>query len=347
MSALPIPASITSPFAPGDLGTVPATLALFIALGVAACPAVAQSPWLLVSGDGNGGQVIRYHGDSGDPFDHFVGDGIGSLDGPVRMARGPDGALYVSSYYTDAILRYDAHSGAYLGEFIAPGLGGLDGPWDLLFHEGTLYVASALNDRVLTFDAGSGAFLATTITTGSGGLDGPSDLALRGGLLYVTSNANARVLRYTTAGVFLDVFIEPGHGLNSPRGLVFLEAGDALLASRNSDQILRYDADGDFLGVFTGGLGSPLEGPNDMMLGPDGLLYVVSSDNNRVIRYDVSTGAPQEGEVFVSSGSGSLDFGRGLAFVEPLCKPDLNEDGTVDGADLGLLLGSFGGCTPR
>lgn len=69
------------------------------------------------------------------------------------------------------------------------------------------------------------------------------------------------------------------------------EAGDELLVtSRNSDQVLRYDArDGTFLGVFAAGPG--LDNPVGLTFGPDGHLYVASAPTHDVLRYDGASGA--------------------------------------------------------
>lgn len=52
--------------------------------------------------------------------------------------------------------------------------------------------------------------------------------------------------------------------------------------------------------------------PKQLVLGPDGLLYVSSSGTDEVLAYDATTG--QLLSVFVTSGSGGLDHPYGLAF---------------------------------
>lgn len=59
--------------------------------------------------------------------------GSGGLDGPAGLIFGPDGDLYVSSRFTDAILRYDGTTGEFLEAFVPPGSGGLDSPTGLVF----------------------------------------------------------------------------------------------------------------------------------------------------------------------------------------------------------------------
>ncbi len=70
----------------------------------------------------------------------------------------------------------------------------------------------------------------------------------------------------------------------------YASAGPALLVtSYNNPAVLAYDgATGAFLRVFASGGG--LAGPTGLGLGPDGNLYVTSSDN-RILRFDGGTGA--------------------------------------------------------
>ncbi len=66
-------------------------------------------------------------------------------------------------------------------------------------------------------------------------------------------------------------------------------AGDLLVASRFTDDVLRYDASGAFVGFAATGGG--LDNPVGITLGPDSMLYVASADTNQVLRYDPATGA--------------------------------------------------------
>ena len=67
--------------------------------------------------------------------------------------------------------------------------------------------------------------------------------------------------------------------------------------------------------------GTHLDGPSDIVLGPDGNLYVSSTYTDSVLRYDADTGEPLD--EFVAVGSGGLDGPDGLAFGpdgNSLCK---------------------------
>ncbi len=80
----------------------------------------------ILAAGGAGDHIVRYRLDDGEVIDHFVADGVSSLDFPFALQLGPDGNVYVSGWQSDAIHRFDAETGEPLGTFIAPGSGGLD-----------------------------------------------------------------------------------------------------------------------------------------------------------------------------------------------------------------------------
>ncbi len=55
-----------------------------------------------------------------------------------------------------------------------------------------------------------------------------------------------------------------------------------------------------------------MNAPTGLVFGPDGNLYVISNDNDQVIRYNGETG--EFIDAFVSEGSGGLNAPIGLAF---------------------------------
>ncbi len=66
-----------------------------------------------------------------------------------------------------------------------------------------------------------------------------------------------------------------------------------LVADRDADQILRYDAaDGAFVDVVASGTAIGAAGPSSVRMGPDGLLYVIGFARATVARFDLAAGAP-------------------------------------------------------
>lgn len=86
-------------------------------------------------------------------------------------------------------------------------------------------------------------------------------------------------------------------------------AQDSLLVtSRFTDEVLRYDASGAFLGAFASGGG--LDNPVGLTFGPDGELYVASGETDQVLRYDGASGA----FLGVFAQGGGLDAPRQVNF---------------------------------
>ncbi len=236
---------------------------------------------------------------------------------PSNMVYGPDGNLYVSTLNGNSVLRYDATGlplpapGKLGAEFVSPGAGGLSVARKLAFGpDGNLYVASEISNAVLRFDSATGDSLGALVTPGSAGLDHPRGLLFHtDGFLYVTSVGGSvaasgldSVLRFNSvtgapAGISGQpgdaVFILSGSGgLDNPSQVAF-HNGEVYVASTSpstSNSILRYRADGTFLSAFVPTGSGGLAGPSDFVF-RDGSLFVVSWTNNKVLRYDGTTGA--------------------------------------------------------
>ena len=145
------------------------------------------------------------------------------------MTFGPDGNLYVASFFTYQVLRYDGTTGAFIDVFAdaCPGCA----PGNTAFHvsgvqfgpDGDLYVSLPnTGDDILRFDGTTGAPLGSIIPAGDPHPDGPRALLFGpDGNLYVTARDTNQVLRYDgTTGAFIDIFASGG-GLNGPSGMVF------------------------------------------------------------------------------------------------------------------------------
>ena len=73
------------------------------------------------------------------------------------------------------------------------------------------------------------------------------------------------------------------------------------MASSGTNQILKYN---EATGAYLGAVSSPaLSGPKDVKFGPDGLLYVLSSGNNRILRFTTSGTYVDD---YVPAGSGGM-----------------------------------------
>ncbi|MBL9123926.1 MAG: SMP-30/gluconolactonase/LRE family protein, partial [Planctomycetaceae bacterium] len=217
---------------------------------------------------------------------------VNRLDGPVGIAFGPDGNLYVASRFTDSILRYDGHTGALLDTFVPPRSGELNNPFFLTFGpDGQLYVSSTGNHAVLRFDGRTGEFRDAFVPPRAGDVAGPMGLAFgRDGNLYVASSGKQTVCRFDgQTGAYLGKVFESRSGdLDGPTGIAFGPDGDLWVADRNRDCILRFATQtGEFLARHT--LDDRLKFPFDVAFQPSGQLYVASHANHQILKFDPAT----------------------------------------------------------
>ncbi|QZZ20782.1 PEP-CTERM sorting domain-containing protein [Leptothermofonsia sichuanensis E412] len=196
--------------------------------------------------------------------------------------------LLISNSESNNIVVFDETTGQFLGDFTTPGLGGLRAPDDLTFGpDGNLYVS----------------------------IGGSNSLSL----LDPTYPQDSAVLKFSPSGQFLGVAAS-GNGLARPYGNAFGPDGNLYVSSFRSNQILRFNGQtGEFIDVFASdnnnGLGSigGVNGPNGLLFGPDGSLYVTIEGTANAL--DESFGfvsllgivlAPDEQSFFVSDFAGGI-----------------------------------------
>ncbi|QDV52403.1 GEVED domain-containing protein [Gimesia fumaroli] len=268
--------------------------------------------------EGSGGSdhtVERFNGQTGAPApdNPFVDAGAGGIVVPNGMAFGPDGDLYVASSGTGQILRYDGLTGtpSTIGGGIFIDTGG---------------AANLKEPRFITF--------------------GPD------GNLYVadTGFTRDRILQFNgSTGAYMGEFVSRNEGgMGKPYGMVFDSAGNLYVASFNTNEILKFDSNGDvvpggpFIAAGTGGLFSPrgltikTEGTG---LDQKEYLYVANGATQSILRFDLSDVSIFEEFTFGTT----IQQPYGLAFG-----PDDNL--YVVDTDLGKVLkfaGPFGTTTPE
>lgn len=133
--------------------------------------------------------------------------------------------------------------------------------------------------------------------------------------LWVSSNFNHEVLQYdpATGNVLAGQPLIPAArgALDQPHGIIDRRAG-VLVASFGTHEVKRYHrTSGAFIDNFipaTAGLNAPVY----LAIGPnDGLLYVSSQGNDRLLRFNLETGAAIDGSPYVNGGAldGPSGFG--------------------------------------
>ncbi len=109
---------------------------------------------------------------------------------------------------------------------------------------GDLYVADRAADCVRIYEAPTGHFLRNLVSR-SDQLDKPIHLLLSpdGRYLFIGSGGNDSILKHDIAQNLTSVFVaSKTSGLNGPAGMAFGDDGFLYVASRNTNEILRYDA---------------------------------------------------------------------------------------------------------
>lgn len=205
-----------------------------------------------------------------------------------------------------------------------------------------LFISNTEGNNILNFDEINGEFIGELIAPGTGGLLSPDDLNFGpDGNLYISSGTTpetSAILRFDSkTGEFLDVFAS-GNGLFRPYGAAFSPDGYLYVSSFLSDEILRFDATtGEFFDVFASGNGQPggLNGPNDLLFGPDGRLYVTTQGSiavdgtpdfsaglpSQVLQFDTTT---KTSTVFVDQPAPSPDSFGFVSFLGLALGPDEN-----------------------
>jgi streptogramin lyase len=84
-------------------------------------------------------------------------------------------------------------------------------------------------------------------------------------------------------------------GMQNPDAAIFGPDGRLYVSSFETDQVLRYEADGTFVDVFVDAGVGGLDGPDfGLAFSPQGDLLVPGWYSNRIHRYDPQTGEPKE-----------------------------------------------------
>lgn len=228
----------------------------------------------------------------------------------ARLTLGAD-VLYIGDAADNTVKRFDAETGAFLDgdldpnngpdAFVRSGSGGLVGPRGMFVDGEHLAVSNQNLDlkiagAVLRYHRDTGTFLGAWVPSSDknapfaplGIIRGPTPDKLLYVASIVSSNGLSRgqVLTYGDNGAFLASFKTPAFPESEfhPRAIVFGPDGLLYVSVRSlkndglGGHVLRFTAEGQFLGIFIsdkGGVGQ-LNRPEGLVFGPDGRLYVTS-----------------------------------------------------------------------
>jgi len=257
--------------------------------------------------------VSRFDAATGAFVDIFVSPAPGPSN--TTLAFDGNGDLYIATFLENAVHKYSGINGSPLGVFIPAGTGGIVDLWRALFLDDDSLLVLRGTNGAIRFDGVTGSPLGTFIADGfEGNLVGPRDCALStdGGSLFVWDSGGPlrRFDRWT--GDFVENLI--ASPLFDVTSFTMGPGNDFYGAERafGSNRILHFDGETGAVGTFVPSGSGSLNFPGDLTFGPDGHLYVISTGNDKVLKYDGLSGSFL-GE-FVASGSGGLNSPVSLGF---------------------------------
>jgi outer membrane protein assembly factor BamB len=281
------------------------SLAVLIATGCAADPAVPAPGATLFVTDRGGNAILRYDAISGAFEDVFAAGSDAHVDRPSSVRIGPDGHVYLAAFGKGEIVRYDATSTAMMGVFYAD-TGALEEPVELLFHGEELVVLGNDTNNVVVLDA------AGTLVQNFGAPDmlGAHDMAIGpDGMLYVglpssVERGTALQVWDLATGTMRRDFgtydqLASGTGIAFGDGMIYV-------ADHERDQIVQFDAvtGGPRGALVTEGLVAPVS----VDVGPDGALYIVDAEG-------VKRFADGALSTFIHAGDGHVVSPRSVTFA--------------------------------
>jgi hypothetical protein len=237
----------------------------------------------LLVADPASGNVLRYDAATGGFVNVLVPAGLGGLNGPNRLLLGPNGTLFVASYYTNSVLTYSAADGTFQGTFIPSGSGGLAQPCNMMFGpDGNFYVVSYGTGQVKRYDGKSGAYLDDFVTVPGAANNVTAAAFGPDSNLYVTDWTTHSVRRYDGATGAILGSMAPY--INAPANLCFDRSGNLFVSDWGNGYIVRISSDGTFFSRYAQSLAYGIA------VGPDGHVYLGTvRGENSIQRFDPVT----------------------------------------------------------
>lgn len=305
-------------------------LSLFVSFGVLmACNIAFADEWTVETAAGTGKAG-------------FVGDGglakQAEVNNPFGVVRGPDGLIWFCEYGGQRVRRINADGHletivgcgekGYSGDGGDPLKATLNQPHEIRFdRDGNLFIVDMSNHVVRKVDF-TKKVITTIAGTGKAGYSGDGGLASKAelknphsiqfgpdGNLYICDIGNHVIRMVDMSTQTISTFAgtgKPGKTankapiegtpLNGPRSLDFDRQGDLWLATREGNQVFRFDMKAKLIyhiagtgaSGFTGNGGqailATLKGPKGIALDKEGNVFLADTESHTVRKINVTTG---------------------------------------------------------
>lgn len=152
-------------------------------------------------------------------------------------------------------------------------------------------------------------------------------VVVNGNRLITAERSTNRLLSFSVDNLTAAPQILSTQGLNKPEHLAVDSNENIYVTNAGSKDLSQFDSDGNFLGVFiTAGSGG-LSQPGCLTIGPEGNIYICSTDTDQVLKYDGASGAFLN--AFVETAAGGLNQPVSLVFAG-LPRDEFRLDGEHD-----------------
>ncbi len=299
---------------------------LFIAvICMLSCANFAHALTCMYVADAGNNRITIHDGDTGDFIKVLASTGINR---PRDIYYAPDGKLYVANEGNDTVTIYDPDTGAQLGALDSTGIGR---PIDIAFGpDGNIYVANRTSNSITYYDGITGDYIGVFNTD----VSGPANMVFRhDGMLYVVNYFYQNVYRLdATTGELIDTFVTiptDGATVNYQRatGLDFDAEGNMYVTNYKSS-IYKYNSSGELIDSIDS---EEIDWPWNLVIGPDGNIYVGSYETDNIARFDPDT------LTFIDTFSDAYLNTPGAFSFSPFDYPDANQSAVPEPASLILL----------
>jgi len=140
-------------------------------------------------------------------------------------------------------------------------------------------------------------------------------------VLYVSNfNANTITAYDAETGALLGTVLKAGSELKGINGFEIASDGSFYVAGQDTNNVVHYSKTGQFIEVLDSANTAGVSAPQGIVFGPDGMLYVASLGNGKVVRYDTGNRSFKDAFTTVSV--------RGIAKPQPI-EPRFDSDGNL------------------